>query len=305
MISVAVELGRGHAAHARDHRAEQHRIAEREQRADLERIRAGTRDHQHAEEADQQHAPAGRADLLVQEIGRGERREDRRGEHDRGRAGERHQAESDQQHRLRGGLRAGAHRMRAEPPRAIDREARGRQHEARDRDQRHAGADEQHLADRVDRDQPFRGRARGGEDHARDDHVEDRERDVLLARRDSLLAASRGTGAQRLAPVRSGAVLATVEPARSKGAPSKDIPEHAGGRMPCMVHSLMLIPAALITGSHFARSAFSMFASSVGVDPSTNSARSSSLRSRRRIGERRHGVGMHLGDDLGRRASPA
>ena len=102
---------------------------------------------------------------------------------DRGRAGERHHAERDQQQRLRGELRHAAQHVGGRPARVQHGPAGGRQGECREQDQRDEDAAEQHLADRIGRDQPFRGGAGEREDHARRDHVEDRLRNPLLPRR--------------------------------------------------------------------------------------------------------------------------
>src|SRR3954470_22282119 len=68
--------------------------------------------------------------------------------------------------------------MRAQPGRAEHRKSRRRQDENAEREQADQGAGEQHLADRVGRDQPFRGGVRATEHRARGDHQEDRKRNV-------------------------------------------------------------------------------------------------------------------------------
>ncbi len=224
-MSVPVDFGRRHAAHAHHDRAEQDCVAEREQRADLKRIRAGRGDHQHAEKADEQGGPARGAHPLVQEVDRGERGEDRRREHDRRHAGERHHGEGDRQHGLRGALRAGSDQVRADPPRAKDHEAGRRQDECAKEDQRNERAGEQHLADRVGRDQPFRRGIRAGEYRARPDHQHDRERNVLAAR------ARRG----RHPRLRISARAQCVSPGSNSGGllARTSRPQAAQLRMPC------------------------------------------------------------------------
>ena len=82
--------------------------------------------------------------------------------------------------RLRGELRHAAQHMRARPPRVQHRQPRGRQGEGGEHDERDKHPAEQHFADRIGCDQPFRGGAREREDHAGGDHEQDRLRNPLL-----------------------------------------------------------------------------------------------------------------------------
>ena len=172
-----------HAAHADGDGAEQDRIAERVERADLEGLAAGAGDDQHADKADHQRGPARPSDRLLEEKHRGQGGKQRRREIDRGGAGERHHAERDQQQGLRGELRHAAEHVSARPPRVEHRQAFGRQRIGGKQQQGDEHPAEQHLAGRVGGDQPFRGGAGEGEDRAGRHHVEDRQRNPLLPRR--------------------------------------------------------------------------------------------------------------------------
>ena len=181
MVSVPAELGGCHAANAGGHGAEQDGVAEREQGADLEGVAAGVGDDQDAKEADHQDNGTLPANRLFQEDRRGQRGEQRRGEVDGRGAGQRHQAEGDQQQALRGRLRNGSYQVRRRPAGAEHDQPVHRDDECSAGDQATEGAEEKHLTDRIEVDQPFRRRAGEREQHRRCHHVPDGKRNAFLA----------------------------------------------------------------------------------------------------------------------------
>jgi len=106
-------------------------------------------------------------------------RKPRRRKIDGDRAGERHQAEGEQQGCLRNRLRQAARQVIERTMRREHRQAGDRQHHDGAGHERGQRAQEQHFADRIDRDQPFAGRRRAGKQHRCDDHKNNTARHVL------------------------------------------------------------------------------------------------------------------------------
>ena len=144
--------------------------AERDQRRQGDaRGRRPQRDHD-AAEPDQHRGPAPPADALAEQQHRQRRHIDRAGQIECRGVGERHVADRPEEHRDLERRQHDAQELQTGPRRIREHVPAGAPDQGEQQDQRHRAADQQELADRIFRDQPFARRAVEREQEHRRQH---------------------------------------------------------------------------------------------------------------------------------------